>query len=148
MIPGATPTPPSPSCNRAASWCARWRATGCRSICASRSAPARRWKRLRRRSPNSWAVMNNPLFERVALIGIGLIGSSLARVLRRDCPQTQIVACARRAETLEAVRRLGIADETTDDPAAAVRGADLVVIATPLSAYEGVGRRIAPALDN
>ena len=63
--------------------------------------------------------MNNPLFDRVALIGIGLIGSSLARVLRRDCPQTRIVACARRAETLEAVRRLGLADETTDDPAAA-----------------------------
>jgi cyclohexadieny/prephenate dehydrogenase len=90
--------------------------------------------------------MVNQLFERVALIGIGLIGSSLARVLRRDCPDTSIVACARRAETLETTRRLGIADETTDDPAAAVRGADLVVVATPLSAYEGVGRRMAPAL--
>src|SRR3954465_15019552 len=154
------PTPPSPSCNRAASWCARWRGTGCRNICGSRSAPARRWKRSRRFSLNSWAVMNNPLFERVALIGIGLIGSSLARVLRRDCPQTRIVACARRAETpqaasgagapraepLEAARRLGIADETTDDAAAAVRDADLVVLATPLSAYEGVASRISPAL--
>ena len=90
--------------------------------------------------------MNAPLFERVALIGIGLIGSSLARVLRRDNPDTTIVACARRAETLEAVRRLAIADETTDDPAAAVRDADLVVIATPLSAYAEIGRRIAPAL--
>ncbi len=39
-----------------------------------------------------------------------------------------------------------IADETTDDPAAAVAGADLVVIATPLSAYAEIGRRIAPAL--
>ena len=91
--------------------------------------------------------MNNPLFERVALIGIGLIGSSLARVLRRDCPDTHIVACARRAETLEAVHRLGIADEATDDPAKAARGADLVVVATPLSAYEGIGNRIAPVLD-
>src|SRR3954470_1179646 len=90
--------------------------------------------------------MKNQLFERVALIGIGLIGSSLARVLRRDCPQTRIVACARRAETLEAVRRLDLADETTDDPAEAVRDADLVVLATPLSAYADIGRRIAPAL--
>jgi cyclohexadieny/prephenate dehydrogenase len=90
--------------------------------------------------------MSEKLFERVALIGIGLIGSSLARVLRRDCPETKIVACARRAETLEAVRRLGIADLTTDDPAAAVAGADLVVIATPLSAYSEVARRIGPAL--
>jgi cyclohexadieny/prephenate dehydrogenase len=90
--------------------------------------------------------MTEKLFDRVALIGIGLIGSSLARVLRRDSPETAIVACARRAETLATVRRLEIADETTDDPAAAVAGADLVVVATPLSAYAEVGRRFAPAL--
>ena len=90
--------------------------------------------------------MAKPLFDRVAIIGIGLIGSSLARVLRRDSPQTRIVACARRAETLEAVRRLKIADEATDDPAAAVKGADLVVIATPLSAYAEIAAKIAPAL--
>ena len=90
--------------------------------------------------------MTEKLFDRVALIGIGLIGSSLARVLRRDSPGTAIVACARRAETLATVRRLEIADETTDDPAAAVAGADLVVVATPLSAYAEVGRRFAPAL--
>jgi cyclohexadieny/prephenate dehydrogenase len=86
------------------------------------------------------------LFERVALIGVGLIGSSLARVLRRDHTATRIAACARSAQTLDAVRRLGLADETTDDPAAAVKGADLVVIATPLSAYAEIGRKIAPAL--
>jgi cyclohexadieny/prephenate dehydrogenase len=90
--------------------------------------------------------MSQARFERVALIGIGLIGSSLARVLRRDSPETAIVACARRVATLEAVRRLGIADETTDDPAAAVEGADLVVVATPLSAYAEIGAGIAPAL--
>jgi cyclohexadieny/prephenate dehydrogenase len=90
--------------------------------------------------------MSEHLFDRVALIGIGLIGSSLARVLRRDSPETAIVACARREETLEAVRRLGIADKTTDDPAAAVEGADLVVVATPLSAYPEIGERIAPVL--
>ena len=90
--------------------------------------------------------MSETLFDRVALIGIGLIGSSLARVLRRDSPATTIVACARRAETLAAVRRLDLADETTDDPARAAEGADLVVIATPLSAYAEIGRRIAPAL--
>ena len=90
--------------------------------------------------------MSGKLFGRVALIGIGLIGSSLARVLRRDAPETEIAACARRGETLEAVRRLGIADLTTDDPAEAVADADLVVIATPLSAYAEVAQRIAPAL--
>ncbi len=90
--------------------------------------------------------MSETLFDRVALIGIGLIGSSLARVLRRDTPATTIVACARRAETLAAVRRLDLADETTDDPARAAEGADLVVVATPLSAYAEIGRQIAPAL--
>ena len=89
--------------------------------------------------------MSDRLFDRVALIGIGLIGSSLARVLRRDSPGTSIVACSRRAETLATVRRLAIADETTDDPAQAAEGADLVVIATPLSAYAEIGERIAPA---
>ena len=90
--------------------------------------------------------MAENLFDRVALIGIGLIGSSLARVIRRDFPQTRIVACARRPETLAAVERLGIADETTDDPAVAVAGADLVVLATPLSAYADIAAKIAPAL--
>ena len=88
--------------------------------------------------------MSAPAFARIAFIGIGLIGSSLARVLRRESPQTALVACARRAETLAAVERLGLADAVTDDPAAAVAGADLVVLATPLSAYAAIGRRIAP----
>ena len=86
------------------------------------------------------------MFDRVALIGIGLIGSSLARALRRDSPETEIIACARRVETLAAVRRLAIADATTHDPAQAAAGADLVVIATPLSAYTEISERIAPAL--
>jgi len=80
------------------------------------------------------------------LIGIGLIGSSLARALRRDSPGTTIVACARRPETLAAADRLGIADVTTHDPAQAAAGADLVVIAAPLSAYAEIGRQIGPAL--
>ena len=90
--------------------------------------------------------MSDKLFDCVALIGIGLIGSSLARVLRRDSPDTKIVACARRPETLAAVRRLELADDATDDPAEAAEGADLVVIATPLSAYAAIGERIKPAL--
>ncbi|HET7595117.1 MAG TPA: prephenate dehydrogenase/arogenate dehydrogenase family protein, partial [Stellaceae bacterium] len=90
--------------------------------------------------------MSGPQFERVALIGIGLIGSSLARVLRRNKLAREIVACARREETLEKVRALALADRVTADPAEAVRGADLVVLSTPLSAYAEIGRRMAPAL--
>jgi cyclohexadieny/prephenate dehydrogenase len=90
--------------------------------------------------------MSNPQFERVALIGIGLIGSSLARVLRRNKLAREIVACDRREETLDKVRALALADRVTADPAEAAKGADLIVISTPLSAYAEIGRRIAPAL--
>jgi cyclohexadieny/prephenate dehydrogenase len=85
-------------------------------------------------------------FERVALIGIGLIGSSLARVLRRDRLAGEIVACARNEATRAKALELGLADRATEDAAEAVRGADLVVLATPLSAYAAIGARIAPAL--
>jgi cyclohexadieny/prephenate dehydrogenase len=91
-------------------------------------------------------MMAARLFDRVAFIGIGLIGSSLARVLRKENPDTVIAACARSAETRAAARRLGIADDITDDPAAAVAGADLVVFATPLSAYAELAVRVAPTL--
>jgi len=87
-------------------------------------------------------------FERVAFIGIGHIGSSLARVIRRDKLAGSIVACARRPETRDAVMRLKLADTVTADPAEAVRGADLVVIATPLSTYADIGKAIAPALQD
>ncbi|HEV3176260.1 MAG TPA: prephenate/arogenate dehydrogenase family protein, partial [Stellaceae bacterium] len=90
--------------------------------------------------------MSAPHFERVALIGIGLINSSLAHVLRRDKLAAEIVACARRQETLDTAARLGLCDRTTLDPAAAVGGADLVVLGTPLSAYAGIAQAIAGAL--
>jgi cyclohexadieny/prephenate dehydrogenase len=90
--------------------------------------------------------MSTPAFERVAIIGIGLIGSSLARVLRRDGLAGEIVACARRPETRAKALELGIVDRAVEDAAEAVRGADLVVIATPLSAYADIAARIGPAL--
>ena len=90
--------------------------------------------------------MTTPLFDRVALIGIGLIGSSIARVMRRDGLAGTIVACARTDETLNTVRALGIADETTKDPAEAARNADLVMICTPISTYGAIAAAIAPAL--
>ncbi len=90
--------------------------------------------------------MSAPLFDSVALIGVGLIGSSIARALREKSPKTRILACAKSEKTLAAARRLGIADETTLDAAAAVEAADLVVLATPLSAYGEIASRISPAL--
>jgi cyclohexadieny/prephenate dehydrogenase len=90
--------------------------------------------------------VNSLHFDRVALIGVGLVGSSLARVLRRDALAGEIVACARRQETLDAARRLDLADRVTSDPAEAAAGADLVVVSTPISAYADIARRMAGVL--
>jgi len=90
--------------------------------------------------------VDTPHFERIALIGIGLIGSSLARVVRRDGLADHIAICARTHATLDTARSLGLADSTTTDPRAAVEGADLVVLCTPLGSYAGIARAMAPAL--
>ena len=90
---------------------------------------------------------NAPLrFERIALIGIGLIGSSLARLVRRDHLAGHIAVCARTHASLDKARALGIADSTTTDPRACVEGADLVVLCTPLGTYAEMARVIAPGL--
>jgi cyclohexadieny/prephenate dehydrogenase len=90
--------------------------------------------------------MPTPHFARVALIGIGLINGSLAKVIRRQGLADEIVACARRAATLAKVKELGLADRTTTEPAAAVLGADLVVIGTPPGAAGHVAAAMAPTL--
>jgi cyclohexadieny/prephenate dehydrogenase len=90
--------------------------------------------------------MSEALFSRVALLGIGLIGSSLAHVLRRDRLAREIAIYTRRPETLETARQLKLGDHFTLDPAEAARGADLVVVAVPHSAYAEIGRRIGPVL--
>ncbi len=87
-----------------------------------------------------------PPFARVALIGMGLIGSSLARVLKRKALAGAITGCARSAATRDKATELGLAESMHEDPAEAVRGADLVVICTPLGTYEDIARRIAPDL--
>ena len=91
-------------------------------------------------------MSGRPLFGHAALIGIGLIGSSLARVLRRDGLAGRITGCARQQATRDKALELGIADAMVEDPAEAVAGADLIVICTPLGAYEAIAKAIAPVL--
>ena len=86
------------------------------------------------------------MYARVAFIGIGLIGSSMARAMRRDGLCETIAACARRPETLETVRRLKLADVATADYAEAVKDADLVVIATPVGTNGDIAKIIGPHL--
>ncbi|KKB10994.1 hypothetical protein VE25_14465 [Devosia geojensis] len=86
-------------------------------------------------------------FRKLALVGIGLIGSSIALAARRQGLADVIAISTRRSDTLEEARELNLGDAYTLDPAEAVRGADLVILATPVGAYEAVMKAIAPALE-
>ncbi|MCH8808379.1 MAG: prephenate/arogenate dehydrogenase family protein [Proteobacteria bacterium] len=87
-----------------------------------------------------------PMFERVALIGVGLIGSSLARVLRRNGLARHIAGCVRSEASRAICLELGLADSMHDGPGAAAEGADLIVLCTPLGTYEDLARKMAPHL--
>jgi cyclohexadieny/prephenate dehydrogenase len=91
--------------------------------------------------------MAEPLFNRLCLVGIGLIGSSIARVAKKrgDIAKT-IVVTTRRAETLQRVRELGLADVVEADAARAVEGCDGVIFCIPVGAYAEAMRHIAPHL--
>lgn len=88
-----------------------------------------------------------PVFQRLALIGIGLIGSSVARVNLRGRPlAAEVVAHARSEGTLRRVQELGIADRVEADLARAVDGADCVMLCAPVGAYAGITASMAPHL--
>jgi len=87
-----------------------------------------------------------PLFNRLALIGIGLIGSSIARAVRAQGAARTIVATARSPKTRRRVAELGIADQVVETNAAAVAGADLVIVCVPVGACGAVAKEIGPHL--
>ncbi|HLY06216.1 MAG TPA: prephenate/arogenate dehydrogenase family protein [Rhizomicrobium sp.] len=89
---------------------------------------------------------SRPLFAKVALIGVGLIGSSLAHAMRRAGLAAHIAGYAHRGETLEKARALGFADSLHDSLAPTVREADFVVLATPVGTFGDLAKEIAPAL--
>jgi cyclohexadieny/prephenate dehydrogenase len=87
-----------------------------------------------------------PLFRRVALIGIGLIGSSLSHAMRRGNLAGEIVGHARTRTTRDKAVELGLIARAFANPAEAVKDADLVVFCTPIGAYAEIGQAIGPAL--
>ena len=89
--------------------------------------------------------MSEP-FSRVALIGLGLVNSSLARVLRQKAPTTEIVGCARSQATIDKATELGFVDRVTLDPAEAVEGCDLVVLGSPVGTFAPLAAKIGPHL--
>src|SRR5262249_54324602 len=85
-------------------------------------------------------------FETVAIVGVGLLGGSLGLALRERQLARQVIAIARRPETVRRALELGAADSGFTDPVEGVRTADLVVLCTPVLTMPTLVERLAPAL--
>jgi len=88
------------------------------------------------------------MIERLCVVGVGLIGGSLARALRAAGAVGEIVGCSRNVDHLQRAVDLGVIDRFETDPALAVRGADTVFVAVPLGAMGAVFAAIGDALDD
>ena len=87
-----------------------------------------------------------PHFNRLALIGFGLIGGSIARAARAQGLAGEIVTTAHSAKTRARVAELGIVDSVVETNAQAVDGADLVILCIPVGACAAVAQEIAAHL--
>ena len=83
------------------------------------------------------------MIDRLCIIGVGLIGGSLARALKLAGHCAEVIGCGRDPAQLQRARELGVIDGYEQDPARAVSDADVIVLAVPLGAMEGVMRAIA-----
>jgi cyclohexadieny/prephenate dehydrogenase len=90
--------------------------------------------------------LDEPIFKELAIIGIGLIGSSVARAARRRNAAGRIVVADHSEAALARARALGLGDESTCDLASAVDNADCVILCAPVGANESIGRAIATKL--
>ncbi|TFL20031.1 prephenate/arogenate dehydrogenase family protein [Jannaschia formosa] len=87
-----------------------------------------------------------PIYDRVALIGLGLIAGSMGLAMKRAGLATEIVGHARTAQTRETALRRGLCDRVCETAAEAVRDADLVVLCVPVGAMGEIAAEIGPAL--
>ncbi|MDF1782256.1 MAG: bifunctional prephenate dehydrogenase/3-phosphoshikimate 1-carboxyvinyltransferase [Alcanivoracaceae bacterium] len=90
--------------------------------------------------------MTAPLFDKVTVIGLGLIGGSFAAGIKQRGLASKVVAGSRSARTLEKGLALGVVDEATSDFADAVRNADVVFLSVPVSAMAATLEAIKPGL--
>ncbi|MEP2716145.1 prephenate/arogenate dehydrogenase family protein [Pseudophaeobacter sp.] len=90
--------------------------------------------------------MTTVVYNRVALIGLGLIASSMFWAMKRAGLAGEVTGYARSAETRDTARRIGLCDRICDSAAEAVEGADLVVLCVPVGAMGPVMAEIGPAL--
>ena len=89
---------------------------------------------------------NSILFNKVAIIGVGLIGGSVARALKKNKLCNKIVGYTRREEELMKAIKLGVIDEYALSANEAVKGVDLVVLAVPMGTFEEIFQDIKNAI--
>ncbi len=87
------------------------------------------------------------MIKKLVIFGVGLIGGSLAMALRSAGYCEHIVGCSRSADNLQTAVDLGVIDEFSIDPSAAVKGADMIFLAVPIGAMRAVLEQIMPALE-
>jgi cyclohexadieny/prephenate dehydrogenase len=90
--------------------------------------------------------LGEPIFDEVTIVGIGLIGSSIARAMRKQHASRRIVIADVSEDALARAEALNLGDRYLTDAAEAVRQADCVILAAPVGANSDIGRAIAPAL--
>ena len=90
--------------------------------------------------------MSGPLFERVALLGLGLMGSSISHAMRRGGLARSIVGSAKTETTRATAFRLGLVQQAFAHPAEAAAGADLVILCVPVGACGGIAKQLGSAL--
>src|SRR5437763_16658225 len=87
------------------------------------------------------------MFNRVVIVGVGLIGGSFALGLKAASAAGTIVGLERSAQALARARELGIIDEACTDPRAALQGADLVLLAAPVAQTAAILAQLSPWLE-
>ena len=88
------------------------------------------------------------MFKKVCIIGCGLIGSSIARGIKKNKLATKIVSSNRSNNTNKKVIKLKIVNEASSDTKKIVKGSDLIIIASPLSSYKNIILKIRNSLKN
>ncbi len=91
-------------------------------------------------------MADSVLIPRLAIMGVGLIGGSLALALKKAGAVGEVVGCGRGRPNLEKALELGVIDRYTRDPLEAVREADLIFLATPVKTLAAVVEQCLPAL--
>ena len=90
--------------------------------------------------------MSQQVINKLCIIGVGLIGGSLARALKKGGAVGEVVGAGRDVTHLEKAKALGVIDSFETDVTLAVKGCDMVVVAVPLGAMQSIFEKIAPVI--